>query len=129
MSQPNLEELVGKYVELRDKKKAIDDEAKSKTERITAVMDKIESILLLSFQTSGTESVRTAAGTAYKQTRTSAGVADWPAVLEFIKENQLWDMLERRVAKAVVEQYKEEHGELPPGVNYRSEVVVNVRRS
>ena len=31
--------------------------------------------------------------------------------------------------KQAVEQYKEEHGDLPPGINWREEVVVNVRRS
>jgi hypothetical protein len=38
-------------------------------------------------------------------------------------------MLERRVSKAAVEQYKDEHGNLPPGINWREEITINVRRS
>jgi hypothetical protein len=38
-------------------------------------------------------------------------------------------MLERRVNKTAVEEFKAEHGEIPPGVNTRQEIVINVRRS
>ena len=93
------------------------------------MLDKIEAALLAEFTESGIESLRTKAGTAYKQTRTSAGVADWEAVLRFIQDNELWHMLEKRVSKSAVEQFKDANGDLPPGLNWREEVVINVRRS
>lgn len=124
-----MEELVAKYIELRDTKAKIESETKAKVAKIVDVMDKIEAVILAEFQASGVESVRTANGTAYKQTRSSATVADWDAALGYIQANNLWHMLERRVSKQAVEQFKEAHGELPPGLNWREEVVINIRRS
>lgn len=124
-----MEDLVTKYIELRDAKAKIEAEMKAKTAKIVTIMDRIEAAILAEFQESGVESVRTKDGTAYKQVRTSAGVADWDATLSYIQQNGLWHMLERRVSKTAVEQFKEAHGELPPGLNWREEVVINVRRS
>ena len=123
------DELGEKYIALRDKKKAMDDAHKAKLSKLTDLMDRIEAVLLEEFQRTGAESVRTKAGTAFKSKRTSATVADWDAVLNFIVENNLWAMLEHRVAKTVVEEYKTEHGDLPPGVNWREELTINIRRS
>lgn len=124
-----MEELVEKYIQLRDKKAQLSAAFKEKTAKLDAVLAKIEGILLQQFSELGMESVRTKAGTAYKSSRVSATVADWDQTLDFIQQNELWNMLEHRVSKQAVEQYKEEHGDLPPGVNWREEVVVNVRRS
>ena len=124
-----MEELVNKYIELRDAKSRVKAKADEKIAKLDAVLDKIEAALLAEFTESGIESLRTKAGTAYKQTRTSAGVADWEAVLRFIQDNELWHMLEKRVSKSAVEQFKDANGDLPPGLNWREEVVINVRRS
>lgn len=124
-----MEELVEKYIKLRDTKAQLSADFKSRTAKLDEVIGKIEGVLLSQFMDLGMESVRTKAGTAYKSTRVSATVADWDNVLDFIQRNELWNMLEHRVNKTAVEQFKEEHGDLPPGVNWREEVVVNVRRS
>jgi len=67
-------------------------------------------------------------GTAYRSTRVSATVADWDSLLEHIKADEAWEMLERRVNKTAVLQYKEENEDLPPGVNWNETQVVNFRR-
>ena len=48
--------------------------------------------------------------------------------LKFVIEKEMWDLLENRVSKTAVRDYLEEHGELPPGVNYVTTQVVRVRR-
>ena len=58
----------------------------------------------------------------------SASVADWDAVLDHIRENDAWEMLERRVNKTAVEQFKAVNDDLPPGVNWSETQVVNFRR-
>jgi len=67
-------------------------------------------------------------GTAYRSTRASATVGDWDALLEHIQKDDAWEMLERRVSKAAVLQYKEENADLPPGVNWSETQVINFRR-
>lgn len=124
-----MEELVEKYILLRDKKAELSATFKAKVAKLDEVLAKIEGALLVQFKEHGMESVRTKAGTAYKSTRTSATVADWDSVLDYIQQNELWNMLDKRVNKTAVEQFKEENGDLPPGVNWREEVVVNIRRS
>lgn len=124
-----MKELIEKYITLREAKDKIKREAKEKTDRIDAVLDKMEGAILEEFQTTGVDSVKTAAGTAYRSTRTSATVADWDTVLAWVRQNDQWHMLERRVSKDAVVQFREANDDLPPGVNWREEQVVNVRRS
>ena len=116
-----IDELVGKYVQLRDRKAEMDSEHKLRVARVNEALDKIESILLKEFSESGLESVRTPAGTAYTVTRTSATVADREVFLTFAVDGHL-DMLENRVSKSAVEEYIEASGVPPPGVNIRREI-------
>ena len=46
-----------------------------------------------------------------------------------LKENEEWSLMEVRAAKLAIEQYKDANGDLPPGINYRQERVVNIKRS
>lgn len=124
-----LNELIAKYVELRDKKAELATAAKEKIARIDVVLDKMEAALLVALEQSGAESFKTDQGTAYKTDKVSCTTADKTVFLEFIRANDLWPLLDARPLKAAIEEYKNEHGDIPPGLNWRSEKVVNVRRS
>lgn len=124
-----LDELVEKYIALRDEKAAAKAQYEQSVAQIDALIDKIEAVLLKTFNESGMDSVKTSHGTAYRSTRTSATVADWDAFFGHIQSNEAWELLERRCSKTAVESYKQAHEELPPGINWREEHVVNVRRS
>jgi hypothetical protein len=123
-----INELVAKYIDLRDRKEAIRKEATEKTAKIDAVLRKIENVLIASLDAAGVESAKTQDGTAFVATRSSATVADRDAFLGFVVEHDAFDMLESRCSKVAVEQWLEVNGELPPGVNYRTERTINVRR-
>jgi hypothetical protein len=127
--QVNVTDLVGKYIKLRDLKAKLDAEHKERTGPITAAMDKAEAALLAVFDQMGMDSAKCEAGTAYKTTKTSATVADMDAFLAFVKENEAWQFLERRVAKTQVDEYVAANQDLPPGINYSSVVSINVRRA
>jgi hypothetical protein len=124
-----MSELVGKYVELREQRAQHKAEFDMKVAKIDQVLEKIEAKLLEVFEQTGMDSVKTEFGTAYSSNRSTASVADKEAFMEFVKSNDEWPLLEVRANKSSVEQFKEEHGELPPGVNWRVERVVGVRRS
>jgi hypothetical protein len=123
-----LDEVVKNYIALRDRKAAIKAEYDAKAAKIDDVLDKVEAKILEYFEQSGLESIRTDAGTAYKSTRNSATVGDWDSVLAHILETENYQLLEHRVSKKAVEEYRMANEDLPPGVNWRSEVTVNVRR-
>lgn len=121
--------LVQAYISLRDARaqrksayKAADAEDKKR-------QDKIEAEFLRRFNERGVDSVAARGiGTAYVSVQTSATVGDWDSVLRYIKDNGAWEMLEHRVSKSAVEQYREVNNDIPPGVNWAEARVVNVRR-
>ena len=125
----NIEKLVDAYIQLRDRRSQRKKDFEESDSSDKAYQDKIEGILMAHFNENGVDRVGCSSGTAYKTIRTSAVVADWDTVLNFIKDKDAWEMLEHRVSKKAVEEYVSENEALPPGVNVTSEAVVNVRRS
>lgn len=117
------------YIALRDRRAVrkaayADEDGGDKSKQ-----DKIEAEFLRRFNERNIDNVSARGlGTAYRQVRTSATVADWSTMLEFVLENNLWELLERRVSKTAVQQYIEEHSDLPPGVNWSETQVVNFQR-
>ena len=126
-----LDELVANYIKLRDKKSQIKKQYDEKVAKVDAVMDKMEAIILKTFQDSGIDSARTDAGTAYISTRTSATVGSREEFLSWVLQDpdERSIFLENRVSKVAVEQFKAANDDLPPGINFRSEVTVGVRRA
>lgn len=121
--------LVQKYIVLRDKKDSIRNSVKEKLEKIEQVLTVVEAALLAEFQAQGVNSMSTPNGTAYQTTRTSCKVGDWDAVLDFIKTNDAYEFLDKRVNKTAVAEYREANNDLPPGVSWVEDLTIQVRRS
>lgn len=129
-AQGQSEALVERYVKLRDAKQKLANQTKEKVQVLDEAMAKIEAVLLAQFNESGIESVKTAAGTAYKDPKTFATVGDWDAFLTFVRENEAWHLLKHDVVKTGVQEYKAENDDqLPPGVDWREEITIKVRRA
>lgn len=126
-----LDELVSKYIKLRDKKAQMKKEFDQSVAKIDEVMEKMEAVILKTFQETGIDSAKTEAGTAYMSTRTSATVGSREDFIGWVMADpdERAIFLENRVNKTAVEQFKAANDDLPPGVNWRSEVTVNVRRA
>lgn len=125
----NITEVVEKYIALRDKKAALKRDYEAKVEAIDQMLDKVETLLLTNMQEQGVDSYKTPAGTAYKSVRASASVADRESFMRFIQETGEWSMLDVRANKTAVQEYREANNDLPPGVNWSEQIVVNIRRS
>lgn len=121
--------VVERYVQLRDKKEEINRIAKDQTKQIEDAMARLEAALLKHLNDSGSESIGTASGTAFIKKSTSATVADFDALLTWIRERDAWQFLDKRVNKTAVQEFRDAEGDLPPGVTWREENVVQVRRS
>jgi hypothetical protein len=121
--------LVEKYIQLRDKKAEMKAAYTAKVERIDAALKQIEGVLLHTFNETGMESVRTANGTAYKTTTVSAKVSDWEPCLTYIRQHDAWELLEHRVGKKAVEEFMADKGMPPPGVSVVTDISINVRRT
>lgn len=121
--------LVATYIACRDGKEIIKREMTDRTKPLDGVMKLIEGKLLKQIEDSGVESVKTASGTVYKLPKTSAKVADWNVLLEYIKKNDAFDLLKKDVSKDAVKARIDEHDEPVPGVDMYTIITVGVRRS
>ena len=124
-----INDIVQKYIQLRDLKSKLKEEFVAKTEKVEGAMTKIEVAILSHLEQTGADSIGTEFGTAYKATKTSATVQDWDEVLGFIQSQEMWNMLEHRVSKKAVEEFRNENNDLPPGIRWSEEVTVQIRRS
>jgi hypothetical protein len=120
--------VIDTYLKLRRKKEAIESEAKEKAKGIKDNMAKLEGWIKEQADNQGVKSFKTDHGTAFLTTTDFAQVADWDAVLGYIKENDAFDMLEKRVSKTAVRGYIEKNKSVPSGVNYGTRIDVNVRK-
>lgn len=125
----NFADVVQKYIELRDLKSTLKADYEAKLKPVEEAMSRLELVMLAQFDATGVESMKTPMGTCYVSTQTRGSVADKEAFMEFVKSNNEWPLLEVRCAKNNIEAFIEQHnGELPPGINWSVERVVNFRR-
>ena len=123
-----ISEAVTLYVKMRDEATELKRKYQEQADKIKANMGKIEAALMAAMDATGVESVKVDGGTAYITTQTSATVADRETFLNFCKEKGDWALMDIRAAKTAIAQYKEANEDLPPGINWRAERVVNFRR-
>lgn len=123
-----VEQVVGTYMKLRRKKEALENQVKADVDAIKGKMTLLESWLMEKADADGVTSFKTSAGTAFVTTTDFANVADWDAVLTFIKNNDAFDMLEKRVSKTAVRAHMDDTGDVPPGINYGTKIGINVRK-
>jgi len=124
-----VDSMIEKYVQLRDRKKAMEDQFKLTIKPYSDALERLEGFMLEAMNQSGLKSMKSAHGTAYQAIRTSAKVTDWPAALGYIREHEAWDLLEARISKLALQELTETTKDVVPGVETSSEVVVNVRRA
>ena len=128
MADITVDQVVSAILKLRGQKTVLDAEHKENTKKITDKIDKLESWIRVKADKDGVTSFKTKFGTAFLTTVDYANVENWDAVLNFIRENEAFDMLERRVSKTAVRSYIDTYKEVPAGVTYRTAIEVNVRK-
>lgn len=124
----NVDDVVATYMKLRSQKESIEAEVKDRVSTIKAKMEKLEAWIKEQADAQGVTSFKTKHGTAFLTTTDYANVGDWDAVLGFIRENEAFDMLEKRISKLAVRGYIEANKAVPPGVNYGTKLEVNIRK-
>jgi ATP-dependent Lon protease len=124
-----VEKLVKVYLKIKDtlaeKRAAYDEEEKKLKDK----MAKVKSALLDYCREEGVESVKTTEGMFYRTVSTRYWTNDWESMGRFIVENNVPDLLEKRLHQGNMVQFLKENPEtLPPGLNVDSEYSVTVRR-
>jgi hypothetical protein len=120
--------VVETYITLREQKEKIEADVKERLVGIKEKMLKLEAWIQAKSDETGVTSFKTDHGTAFLTTSDYASVADWDAVLAFVKENEAWDMLTKGVSKKSVRGYIDVNKAVPDGVNFGTKIGISVRR-
>lgn len=124
----NTGELIDKFISLRDLVDEAQNKFKARLKVVTDEMEMIEALLLTRLEESGQESSSSKTGTVFFTTQTRCGVGDWDELLPFVMSGNP-QLLNKAVNKTAVKEYMDEHeGDLPPGVNWSEERVVQIRK-
>lgn len=129
MNNMTLEQVATLYIDLRDKKKALEESIKPKLQLLNEAMELLENSALDYLNKQGTSSARTAGGTIVKMEHRSYKIADSEVFFSAVEQMGRADFLEKRVAKKVVDEYLEDGGTLPPGLAVESRLSVQFRKS
>ena len=126
----DLNKLVRVHIKIRDARTKLSEEFKASDAELKASQERIEGELLRTLQEQSVDSMRTEAGTFYRQEEIKPSAYDWDAFYKWIAENDAFDALERRVKKDFVKAYMaDQEGGLPPGISVHREYVARVRRA
>jgi hypothetical protein len=127
-AKAKLAQMVQKYIQLRDTKAALKKEFDGKVESIDKALSSCEAYFMTRMKELGLESLPTEFGVPYQSRRNSCSVNDKQAFKQWLHDTGNWECADIRASKAAVEAFVEEHKDLPPGLNWHAEIVVNVRR-
>lgn len=126
----DMTKLAKAHLAIRDRRKALTDEFNRVDGDLKTKQELLEGQMLKHLLASNMDSVKTAAGTIYRQKTMKPAASDWDAFYSWIKENDAFDALERRIKAAFIKEHMAENdGELPPGVSVYRENVARVRRA
>ena len=90
MPNLNIDQLVDKYIRIRDKKAEVQKTQKAELARFDEALHTIERVFLTFMQENNVDSLNTNHGTAYKRVQTSCTIADRDAFLNFVREGDNW---------------------------------------
>lgn len=126
----DINKLTSVHLKIRDARSDLKRKFEEEDRKLKIKQERIENEMLRFLQDSNTDSVRTESGTFYRQEEITPTGSDWDAFYRWVRENDAFDALERRIKKTFVKEYMETHeGGIPPGVSVYREYVVRVRRS
>jgi hypothetical protein len=134
---PPLDKLSSVYIKIRSAIAELTKEYDTKVEALKAQQGEIAGAMKDILQAMHVRSVNTAGGTVILTEKTRYFPSDWSSFRNFVKENDLFDLLEKRIAQSNMAKYLEEVAEAkernealpyPAGMQSETELTVSVRR-
>jgi hypothetical protein len=120
--------VVEKYIQLRDKVKALKEQHKEELKPYVDGMTKLEGHMLGMMQAQGVQNMKTKHGTAYISTTTKPKVENWIDFFEYATSHGYGELIEHRASKSAVDEFLEDKGELPPGISITTEINCRFKR-
>jgi len=125
-----LDKLTEVYIKIREhrqrKARAFEDEDKLLEEQLQV----IEQHMLEVCKQNNASSIRTEHGTVIRQIKSRYWTNDWDSMYAFIKDNNAFGLLEKRLHQTHMKEFLSENPDkLPMGLNVEREYNIVVRRS
>jgi hypothetical protein len=118
------------YLKIRDARSELKAKYEEEDKKLEAQMDVVEAKLLDICKDTEADSIKTQAGTVMRRVATRYWTNDWDSMYNFVKDNDAYGLLERRLHQTNMKQYLEENPDkFPPGMLLDSQYKITVRRS
>ena len=123
------EKIVRAYRNIRYRKQELNRAHEKVIADLDEKLEKLKGVMLAELNTNKGEGIRTAAGTFFRKLETIPTGSDWDAFYDWIKDNDAFDALERRIKRTFISDYMDSHdGAIPPGVSVFRRYTVEVRK-
>lgn len=125
MSDYNASELAGIYIKMRDRIRELEDKVKSIKEQQAVVADKMLELC----NEQDANSLATKNGTISRRLNSSYWTSDWDSFYNFIKENDAYHLLEKRIHNGNMKEFLADNPDaVPMGLQARNQYVISVRK-
>jgi len=123
------EALVSAYINIRDERDRIINQQKQVLKELEVQLETVSKALLEICKENKLDGFRTDFGTVSQITKTEYWTNDWNSLYQFIKENDAFHLLHKRVNQSGMKEFLEEHPDLhPAGLNVDQEYSIRVTR-
>lgn len=123
------EQVVARMIQLRDARDALKAKFVAADKQLEEQYNKGEAWLLNELQVAGAQSMRFECGTVTQSTTMRANIGDWDALTQFIVENNMVDLLQKRISTTTLKEYLSGEGkDTPPGVAITNVRGISIRR-
>lgn len=124
-----VESIVADYVALRDTISEKEETHKEEIAVLRAQLEELAAALLGVCAEQNIDSMRTPAGTASRRVSSRYWTSDWESMYQFINENRVPWLLEKRISNNMMQQFLEDSPDLtPPGLQADRKFIISVRR-
>lgn len=124
------DQLTKIYRKMKVKIDELTKEYDTEVEKLKAQLEEVKVGMKDQMRAQGVTSVKTEFGTVSLVTKTRYSTQDWDSFKRFIVDNDVVDLLEKRIAQANMAKFIEENpGLVPPGLNSISEFEIRVLKS
>jgi hypothetical protein len=136
--QVPLDRMASAYIKIRSRIAELTKAYDTEVEALKAEQDEVAAVMKDMLQAMHVRSVNTAGGTVILTEKTRYFPSDWTEFKNFVKENDLFDLVEKRIAQGNMAKYladlaeakelRNEAWPYPAGMQSETELTVSVRK-
>jgi len=125
-----MDQLAKAYVRIRDERAKLKSNYELQDNELKEQIAVIEQELLSACNRIKADSIRTVHGTIIRSIKSRYWTNDWSSMYKFIKDNDAFALLEKRIHQTNMKEFLNENADLlPAGLNVENEYTIVVRRS